>query len=255
MRRFLICAGLHGNATALEWLCHVARERKPDGLLFAGGVLGARRGYDIWDGTEWGMTHEDARFVEHFFHALGSLGSFVALIPGPFDTPLDQFLHLGMNAEVDHPGLHLAHATLITHKDVAVCGVGGPLVEQPVAELDCIPLVRIEYHLRPLWEARQPRKVLLLPTPPIDLLGGAEGSDLSSYLIDSYHPTLCVAAGPSTGRGSERIASTLVVNPGCLVDGCAAWLDWGRSPRDGQVELLRLREMAAAMAVGPGEGI
>ena len=58
-------------------------------------------------------------------------------------------------------------------------------------------------------------------------------------LIDSYHPTLCVVAGTTERRGSQRIAHTLVVNPGRLADGSVAWLDWNRS-RGEQVEILPL---------------
>ena len=40
-----------------------------------------------------------------------------------------------------------------------------------------------------------------------------------------------------SSRGMQRIAHTLVVNPGRFADGSAAWLDWGR-PAGEQVELL-----------------
>jgi len=48
---------------------------------------------------------------------------------------------------------------------------------------------------------------------------------------------LCVVAGRTERRGVQRIASTLVVNPGCLADGSAAWLDWNQRSGD-QVEFL-----------------
>src|SRR5262245_54074187 len=194
------------------------------------------------------MGRLDALFVERFFTPLGRLGRFSAVIPGPFDTPLDEFLRLGLHAEIDHPGLHLAHATLIEHKDVAVCGLGGRLVEESVPERDTYPTARALYHLRPLWTARQPRKVLLLPAPPAAVPGGADGSPVANALVDSLHPTLCVLGGPAPRR-ARWVAGTLVIAPGCLADGRAAWLDWGRPP-GAQVEFLYRREVEAEAAVG-----
>lgn len=244
MRTVLICSGIHGRLGALQWLRRTVERRQPDGILFAGGVLGPSRRYEPRDGTEWGLSRADALFVERFFATLGRLGRFAAVIPGPFDTPLDEFLRLGLHAEIDHPGLHLAHATLIEHRDVALCGLGGRLVEESVPERDTFTTARAMYHLRPLWTARQPRKVLLLPAPPGDGSGGAESNPVVETLVHSIHPTLCVLGG--SGHGVHWVAGTFVVAPGCLADGRAAWLDWGRPPGE-QVEFLDRREVDAVV--------
>jgi Icc-related predicted phosphoesterase len=55
---------------------------------------------------------------------------------------------------------------------------------------------------------------------------------LVGEIIDSLRPSLSVVGGPTERRGVQRIASTLVVNPGCLADGSAAFLDWDRSGDD-----------------------
>ena len=237
MRRFLICAGAYGQAGALEGLRQWVEARRPEGILFAGGVLGRPRQYKAHATTQWGLAQADALFLEKFFAIVGGLRCFTALIPGPTDTSLDEFLRLGMNAEVDYPGLHLAHATLIEHKDLAVCGIGGCLTNECMPEADYFSRTRAEYHLRSLWSAVRPRKVLLLPEPPFNGLSGPEDKRLPDHLIDSYHPTLCVIGG--NHRGFRRVASTLVINPGSLADGQAAWLNWGRPTHD-QVELLDL---------------
>jgi Icc-related predicted phosphoesterase len=65
------------------------------------------------------------------------------------------------------------------------------------------------------------------------------GNRIAGDFIDSYYPSLCVAAGTTEQRGSQWIARTLVVNPGRLADGSAAWLDWNRNKGE-QVDLLRL---------------
>jgi Icc-related predicted phosphoesterase len=106
------------------------------------------------------------------------------------------------------------------------------------------------YHLRSLWTARQPYKILMLAEPPAGELGGKQGCSLAADLVDSLHPSLCVSAGPHDHRGSKRVASTLIVNPGRLAEGSAAWLDRDR-PADDQVELLNLRSLDLAVAPIP----
>ena len=74
-------------------------------------------------------------------------------------------------------------------------------------------------------------------------------------LIDSYHPTLCVVGGPTKQCGSQRIANTLVVNPGHLADGWAAIFDWSQ-PAGKQVELMNLRSLdhaCVAADIGVGD--
>ncbi len=245
LRRFLICAGAEGKDDSLRWLEALASERRPDGILFAGGILPPTAGEGLRAGAD-GIPRDDALCYERFFETLGKLGVFTALIPGPRDTPLRGFLRLGMNAEVEFPTLHVAHACLVQEGDVALAGIGGQLTENVdgcEAAIRC-SRTTAEYFLRKLWAAEQPRKVLLLATAPKGALGGDEGNAVAGDLIDSYHPSLCVVAGPTAHRGTQRIAHTLVINPGWLADGSAAWLNWDRGA--GQVELLDARSAAGS---------
>jgi Icc-related predicted phosphoesterase len=235
MKRFLVCGGVHGSETALTWLRQTLIERRPNGLLFTGGILSPNRCYAP-SITEWGLTRDDARFMEHFFETLGECDVFTAVLPGPYDTPLEDFLRMGMHAEQEYPNLHLAHASLIEEDGVAVCGVGGCLVEEDCQEADTTSRIRANYHLRTLDVADHFRKLLLLPAPPCSLGGEKEGRLIDS-LIDGHSADLCAVAGPTEHRGIQRIARTLIVNPGCLADGSAAWVDWRRHP-GGHVEFL-----------------
>lgn len=248
MRRFLICSGVHSRPKSLEWLQRAVETRHPDGILFAGGVLDMGRQYTSRT-TPWGLTHDDAIFIEKFFETLGHIGIFSAVIPGPVDTPLEDFLRAGMHAEVTYPNLHMAHATLIERGDVAVSGIGGCIMEGHMTDVDRYSRTVAEYFLRPFRLAPQPHTVLLLATPPLGPLGGSDGSRVVSELIDSYHPSLCVVNGPHETRGVQHIAHTTIVNPGHVAEGWAAWLDWNRDLND-QVSFLNLRdlEMAKAMA-------
>ncbi len=241
MHRLILCAGVNGSPAVLDRLSHVANACRPDGILFAGGVLGPGRRFAPRSTTLWGMPTEESLFVERFFETLGKMNIFSAIIPGTDDTPLEDFLRIGMHAEVEFAGVHLVHATLLEQADLAVCGLGGLVSGNGCHEPDYMPRVVAEYHLRTLWKAKQPRRVLLLATPPRGQLGGDEGSTFSGELIDSYHPSLCVTGGPSDRRGFKHVGETLVVNPGALIDGWAAWLNWERTP-DRQVEFLDLRD-------------
>lgn len=243
-RRFLVSCGLHSKPKALEWLQLAAERTRPDGILFAGGVLTP---FSASCGC-YSLSHDDIRFVERFFETLGKMKVFAAVIPGPADTPLEEFLRLGMQVEMEYPTVHLVHASLLQEGDLAISGLGGCVWEGPAAELGACSRTLAEYYLRSLASADQPRRILLLSIAPTGALGGPAGSPLAGELIDSLHPSLCVVAGPSEHRGVQQVAQTRIVNPGCLADGWAALLDWRRN-LDDAVEFLDLRELSASGTV------
>jgi Icc-related predicted phosphoesterase len=235
MNTLLLCSGIRGKQRGLDCLRRAVETRRPAGVLFAGGVLALERCYEAKI-SNWGMTREDALFAERFFETLGELGVFSAVIPGAGDTPLEEFLRLGMHAEVEYPEVSLAHATLITRNGLAVTGLGGWVSEGAACEVDCCPRSLARYYLRSLAAANQPHKVLLLARPPAGP-SDSDGSVLSAELIDSLHPSLCVAGDAGEGASVRRVVHTLVVNPGSLSEGRAAWLDWRLGAAD-RVELL-----------------
>jgi hypothetical protein len=237
MRRLLLCSGAYGDNAGIEWLRRLAAERQPDAILFAGGILSPKREMVPRSSSPWGLTMEDERFLRTFFATLGGLGAFAAVIPGPNFEPLDEFYRAGMAAELEFPNVHMAHATLVEVRDLAVCGLGVAIGEEALMREDACSRIKAQYFLRPLRASEKPRKVLLLPNAPPGALGGPEGNVVIGELIDGLRPTLCVVAGPTERRGVQRVASTLVVNPGRLTDGSAAWLDWGRGGDD-PVEFL-----------------
>src|SRR4051812_13250387 len=114
MRRLLLTGGLDGQAEALAKLQTPVLQRRPDGVLFAGGFVGA----DTTSRAERLKQWEDA------LAGFGKLGVFTAVIPGALDVPLGEFLRLAKDAEVEYPDLHVAHATLWEEGDVAFCGLG-----------------------------------------------------------------------------------------------------------------------------------
>ena len=204
--------------------------------MFAGGILSPARQV-VPRSSPWGLTPEDERFVHEFLESLGELGTFCAVIPGPNFQPMDEFYRLGIAGELEFPNVHVAHATLLEERDVAICGLGVTLSEETLMREDCYSRVRANFFLRPLRTSTKPRKILLLPEPPPGAVGWPEGNILIGEIIDGLRPSLCVVAGKTDRRGVQRIASTLVVNPGTLADGSAAWLDWNQRSDD-QVEYL-----------------
>jgi Icc-related predicted phosphoesterase len=229
MKQFLIAGRLDGHPEALAKLQALVQDRQPDGVLFAGGILG---------NDPASLAEKRARW-EEFFDGLGRPGVFTAVVPGSAEAPLREFLRLAKDAELEHPNIHVAHATLFERGNVAVCGLGGELTEAEDRTEDRLSYSRVtaEYFLRALWRSEQPHKILLLNAAPPGQLGGEAGNPICGDLIDSYHPSLCVVAGTTERRGFQRIAHTLVVNPGRLADGSVAWLDWNRDKGE-QVEFL-----------------
>lgn len=233
MRRFLVTGRIYGREAALRRLEEAARRWRPDAILFVGGVLPpASRGE---------RSREEAEFLERFFQAAGRLPARTVVIPGPSDAPLRTFLRLGMNAEVEYPGVRLAHATFLAEGDWAVAGIGGELTP---SEDSGAPVVRhshttAAYVLRPLWNTKPSLKALLLGVPPAGRLGGPEGNPIVSELLHTGHPHLCAVGGPQETRGFERAAHTTVINPGELAQGSAAWVDLNR-PAGERVRILDL---------------
>ena len=240
MRRFLIAGRLNGSEEALRKLEKVLNERKPDAFLFVGGILDPTpRPADRQAAAQ--RLHDDFVFMEKFFETIGKTGVFSAIIPGPADVPLREFLKVGLNAEVEFPGVHVAHATLLEDHEVAISGIGGELTYHEDSGDHVVRVSKglAEYFLRGLWRSEKPLKALLVAVPPTGKLGGEEGNPIVTEFIDSYHPHLCAASGENEYRGAERVAHTLIVNPGRLISGSAAWVDLDK-PHDQQVELLDL---------------
>jgi Metallophosphoesterase, calcineurin superfamily len=245
MRQLLLCGGLDGSEESLCLLQEVVPECEPDGILFAGGIL-APGGRKHRNGGPSRIPRLDGLFYEHFFETLSKLPVFCGVIPGPQDTPLNGFLRLAMNAEVDFPNVYLLHEGLVEEGDICLGGIGGQLNDTIDGSNGIVRCSRTaaEYFLRPLASAKRPLTVLLLGVPPTGPLGGEEGNAIAADLIDSLHPSLCVALGSTQRRGTQRIAHTLVVNPGRLADASAVWLDWSL-PVDERVKLVNLRALAA----------
>jgi Icc-related predicted phosphoesterase len=247
MRRFLVCGGFQGRDKSLDHLRRTVEKRPPDGILIPGGIVVSRD-------APWGLAREELLYLERFFETVGKLRVFAAVIPGPNDVPLQDFLRMAMHAEIEFPNVHVVHATLVQEGDVALCGVGGRLVETGPTDPGTVSRTMAEYHLRTLWSARQSRKILLLPAePPRGKLGGKDGNQLCEHFIDSYGPSLCVVGGQNEGAGSERVAHTLIVCPGHLADGSAVWLDWTRSADD-VVEILDVHDVSQTIPVDTGVG-
>jgi hypothetical protein len=236
MRRFLLCSGVYGQRKGIEVLRRFALQRRPDAILFAGGILSPQR-QAVSRSSQWGLTREDEQLVHDFFQALGELGTFSAVIPGPNFQPMDESCRLSIAGELEFPNVHVAHATLVEERDVAICGLGVAIAEECLMGEDSYSRSQAHFFLRTLRSSTKPRKVLLLPEPLPGALGGPEANVLIGEIIDGLRPSLCVVAGRTERRGVQRIASTMVVNPGCLADGSAAWLDWNQRSDD-QVEFL-----------------
>jgi hypothetical protein len=237
MKRLLLCSGVCGKRSGLECLHRFASEQRPEAILFAGGILSPERQMAPRASSPWGLTLEDERFLQEFGAALGRLGVFSAVIPGPNFQPLDEFYRWGLALELEFPHVHMAHATLVEERDLAVCGLGAAIDDTTLMRENSYSRVRALYFLRPLRTSVKPRKVLLLPEPPPGVLGGPEGNRAIGEIIDGSGPGLCVVAGRTERRGLQAIASTLIVNPGSLADNSAALVDWDRSGND-QVEFL-----------------
>ena len=203
MKRLLLCSGVYGQSASIDRLRRFVEQRRPEGVLFAGGILSQDR--QLAPRTDpWGLALEDEQFVLQFFKALGQLGVFSAVIPAANFQPIDEFCRLAMAGELEFPNVHVVHATLCEEGDLAVSGLGVTTAEQALMRDDCYSRTAAQYFLRALRTSNKPRKVLLLPEPPPGALGGPEGNPLVGELIDGLRPDLCVVAGKTSGAASSE---------------------------------------------------
>ncbi len=201
MKRLLLCSGIDGKTESLKRLCQWACDRKPEAILFAGGILSPEREMAPRT-TPWGITREDGRFVMEVCKALGGLGVNSFVIPEPSFEPLDEFCRLAMAGEESFPNVHVVHATLVEEGDLAVTGLGVAIAEESLMRADSYSRTRALYFLRALRRSDKPRKVLLLPEPPPGVLGGPEGN--ASSLATSL--TACDPACASWQDGRSGVA-------------------------------------------------
>src|SRR5262249_53469377 len=148
-----------------------------------------------------------------------------------------------MNAEIEYPRLHVVHATPIEEGDVAVVGLGACITDYTSTDIGYYSRSLADYYFRSLWTTSKPRTAILLAESPQSWLGEVENRRMVNALLTTYRPKVCVLGRSSKRRGVERIADTLVINPGHLCEGNVAWLDWDR-PTCAQVEFLDLRSMS-----------
>ena len=217
MNCFLACAGTNGNEVVLGKLLDLAKEKNPDAILFAGGIVN----------PDVNLTQK-REFISKYFESLGKSGCSAILIPGPYDIPLGEFFRAAINAEVVFSNIFVVHATFFSKSNVGVMGLGGLLAgEQDSAS----PVLRYshtsaEYFLRNLWHTDKPMKILLLSEPPSGKLAGERGNGFVDEFIKTYHPNICVVAGKTKCRGFDEEKHGFVVNPGQLSEMSAAWIDW-----------------------------
>jgi hypothetical protein len=91
MKRALLCGGVNGDRRGIEALRRFAADRRPEAVLFAGGILSPQRQTAPFASSPWGITPEDERFLHEFAGALGGLGVLCAVIPSANYQPMDQF--------------------------------------------------------------------------------------------------------------------------------------------------------------------
>jgi hypothetical protein len=85
MNDFLACAGINGDEKSVKKLVELANSRKPNTILFAGGI--AKTDSDL---------SQKRNFMAKCLEVLGKSGHQIILIPGPHDSPLGEFLRLAI---------------------------------------------------------------------------------------------------------------------------------------------------------------
>ena len=92
MKTFLACAGTNGSEMALQKMVEAIKRMAPDAVLFAGGITDPDS-----------PPARKVEFMAKFFESLGKNSKFAAVVPGPYDTPLREFLRAALITEPAFP--------------------------------------------------------------------------------------------------------------------------------------------------------
>lgn len=205
MNTILVCAGVYGDNAALEELVALAESRKPDCILFAGGIIAPES-----KGTE------RARFFVRFLAALGGASPFSLVIPGTHDTPLTEYMRAAITSETVSPHVFSAHAVPVIQQDVAVLGLGGSITDTEDSQHPSITYshTTAEYFFKTFLHLTSSIKIMMLHEIYPNLM---------SEFLKTYRPFICVKGGDAN-YSSEVLPHTLRVNPGHLIKHSAAWI-------------------------------
>ncbi|MHA2271820.1 MAG: metallophosphoesterase [Candidatus Hodarchaeales archaeon] len=242
--KILAISDFHGKTEVLPALGKIAKELKPDGMIFTGDVVkGYARG-DEWlaaqkeGGREPEITptilaeeEEDLGFYDEFFGFFEMMELPLFLVPGNMDAPVERFSEHVVHRYRQSPFIRVVHDELHEFGEFKFAGFGGELAPTGAEAFFVRRYLEEEAidSMRRLLETNDSRLVLLFHNPPEGEVGNDEGTQKGSQavnrIIEILKPAYVFCGHAHKARAIEKVNDTTIINPGALKDGCYAIVD------------------------------
>lgn len=242
--KFVCLTDYHGASEYLPLIPQIFEREDPDAVFYCGGSMKgdqrlqeyetARRFHSKPDVEGPDIQAEISRDIEHlqqFLLALADTQKVIYAVPGYNDAPESLYFKTIYNYAHIYPNLRPVHEMMYREDQFMVAGFGGDLtIGEDNRELVLqYSQMWVEFALRRI-EYFPGGKILLFHTPPVCRLdkSGDEhcGVLLINEMIEKVSPQLVFCGRATSGQGTVKLESTVVVNPGPFFEGNYAIIDY-----------------------------
>lgn len=242
--KFVCLTDYHGAHEYLPAIPKIVAAEDPDMIFYCGGSMkgevrfqeyeAARRFHskpDVESPVIESEIKEDTEYLQEFLLALADTQKVVYVVPGYHDAPESLYFKTAYNYAQIYPNLRPVHEMIYREDPFMVAGFGGDMtVSEDNREL-VLQYSRswVEFALRRV-EYFPGEKILLFHSPPVSRLdkSGDEhcGVLLINEMIEKVSPRLVICGRASSGQGTVKMGSAVVVNPGPFFQGHYAVIDY-----------------------------
>ena len=205
--KLLALSDIHGYTKQIPLLANIARDC--DAILLAGDI------------TDFGGANQ-ARLV---LSALDTFGKPVLAVPGNCDLPQVDTVLKSQNSNLVHNPVEINGFVFVGFSYEV--SLGTTLPKDFLSEIPSdVPMVLVTH--QPAWGTNL----------DLQALTRHKGSHSVRSFIEDYQPVLAVSGHIHEARGTDRIGSTLLVNPGPFRNGCYAVIDIRNNIADATLNFL-----------------
>lgn len=242
--KFLCLTDYRGASEYLTAVPRMVEREDPDYVFYCGGSMKgskrteeyetARRFHSKPDLEAPSIQEEissDAEHLRQFLLALADSQKVVYTVPGYNDAPESLFFKTIYNYAHIYPNLRPVHELMSREDQFMVGGFGGEVnISEDNRELVLqYSRMWVEFAMRRI-EYFPGEKILLFHSPPVCRLdkSGDEhtGVLLINEIIERVSPQLVFCGRATSGQGTVKLGSAVVVNPGPFFEGHYAVIDY-----------------------------
>jgi len=229
--RILLFSDYHGAADFLKKIPAIVDKEDIELLVFCGDIVkGYARGNEYLSATADSRipdknkqeikdeSKEDNQLYENFYDVLGSLDKNVYVIPGNMDAPKSRYNTSLEKACNKYNNIYPIHKQHKEYNEFTFIGFGGEITECDNEDFFVAKYTKNEV-IQGLCKA--PKSIYVTHTPPrcqkVDLDSSEhKGNIVVNEVIVRLKPLANFCGHAHSGRGTEKIGNTTIINPGAF---------------------------------------